>query len=503
MKLKISKTWLVIIIVIVIVVGYFVIKGLLKNPVDSLLTEVVKKGTVLQEVFETGSVRATENISLGFKTIGKVSRVNVNVGDNVKKGDVLAELDASQSAAQLQSAKAALDSAINQYNKLINGLTPEDIKTYENAVASSKNDLQGEYNSALNILNNAYNDIYNAYNASVTLRNDYFGSADQQGIRVSDGIIDISVNLNNVKKYIDSALNTANVSNIDMAIEQTKIGLDNVYNSLEIIREQCDFGPYFSKVSAADKTSIDTYKANINTAANSVTTLKNSISSYKIALQKAQDNLNLKTASARPEDIDIYKAAVSQAQANVNALASQVGDNRLISPIDGKITEVDIKIGQVISSTQVAINMLSTTPFQLKVNIYEQDIVNVKVGDEVKINLVAFPKKTFAGKVLSIDPAETIIDNVVYYEVTIEFPDQPQGIRSGMTADITIETNKKDDVITVPRNAVAQIDDTMSIQVIKNRKIENVNITTGLEGNDFFEVTSGLSEGDVIVVGKK
>jgi multidrug efflux pump subunit AcrA (membrane-fusion protein) len=164
---------------------------------------------------------------------------------------------------------------------------------------------------------------------------------------------------------------------------------------------------------------------------------------------------------------------------------------------------MNIKRGQVVSPSQSAINLLSTEPFQIKAGIYEQDIVNVKVGNDVKINLVAFPKQTFSGKVLSIDPAETIIDNVIYYEVTIEFLNQPDGIRSGMTADIVIETNKKDNVLRIIKNAVVQIDGTETVQVVKSNKIENRTITTGLEGNDYLEVVSGLTEGDELVIGKK
>lgn len=504
-RFKIGKTWLVIIIIILIIIGYFFIKGIFKSPTDGLLTEKITKGLVLQEVSETGSVRATENISLGFKSVGKVAKIDVAVGDSVKKGDVLAELDFSQVAAQLQSAKAVLNSANTQYDKLINGLTPQDVKTYEDAVTSAQQDLNNTYDGALNTLNDAYLDIYNAYNVVVSIRNSYFSASDQSGIVVSSARDDINSNMQDVKNYLDAATKSSTKSDIDSAVSRMLIVLNNVYNDLKIVREQCDQGIYYSKVSAADKTSLDTQKANINTASTTVTTLQNSISSYEVVLQKAEDNLSSKTASARPEDIDIYKADINQAQANVNALQNQLNDNYLVSSIDGIVTEVNIKKGQIISPSQSAINLLSTEPFQIKVAIYEQDIVSVKIGNDVKINLVAFPKQTFNGKVLSIDPAETIIDNVVYYQVTIEFPNQPEGIRSGMTADIVIEANKKDNVLRIPKNAVLQTDGTQTVQVVRpgaRPKIENVVITTGLEGNNYFEVISGLNEGDQIVTGK-
>lgn len=501
---KIKKSWIVIGIIILLVVCYFVLKSVFKNPTAGYVTEKVSKGDVLQEISETGSVKATENITLGFKTAGKIAKIHVAVGDNVKKGNVLAELDSTQLLAQLQNAKAALDVANNQYNKLVNGLTPEDIKTYENAVTDAKNDLKSAYDSALNSLRDAYTKIYNAYTAATSIQNDYFSASDQEGIKVQDAKKDINNNLQNVKNYLDTAEKSSAKEDIDSAISQTLLALDNVYNDFKIIREQCDEGIYYSKVSSTDKASLDTQKGYINTALTNVTTSQQTIASDKIALQKAEDNLALKTASARTEDIDIYKAQIQQAQANVDLYQSQLNDNYLKSPIDAKITAINAKRGEVVAANQSVINLLSSEPFQIKVDIYEQDIVKVKMGDTAKITLVAFPKQTFEGKVLSIDPAEKIVDNVVYYEVTIDFPNQPNDVKSGMTADIVIETNKKDSVLRVPKNAIENVDGKNIVQVIVNKdKIENRQITTGLEGNDYYEVVSGLSEGDTIIVGKK
>ena len=500
--MKISKTWIAIIIIILAVAGYYTIKVVFKSPTAGLITEKVAKGTVLQEVSETGSVRATEDISLGFKSIGKISSIEAAVGDNVKKGDILAKLDSSQTLAQLQSAGAALDSVTTQYNKLINGLTPQDLKTYEDAVTSARQDLSNIYGGALNILDDAYSSIYNAYNVVATIQNDDFSIADQQGIAVSDAKKDINNNIQDVKKYLDVAAGSLSNGDIDSVTSRMLIGIGNIFKDLKIIREQCEQGVYYSEVPSADKTSLDTQKTYVNVASTNVITLQNNISSYKTALQKAEDGLSSKTANARPEDIDIYRAQIKQAQANVDALQSQLNDNYLTSSINGIITAVNVKKGEVVSPNVPVINMLSTEPFQIKVNIYEQDIVNVKIGDDVKINLVAFPKQTFLGKVLSINPAETIVDNVVYYEVTIEFPNQPAEIKSGMTADITVEANKIENVLRVPKNAVVQIDDTDTVQIIRDDKIENRAITVGLEGNDYFEVTSGLTEGEEIVIGK-
>jgi len=484
-KIKPKRGWLFLAIIILILVGLFIIKSVFKNPLDDYIIETVGRGDVLQEVSETANVKPTENLSLSFKIVGKVSKIYVAVGDKVKKGEKLAQLESSQLLAQLQSAKAALRSITNQY---------------EGNVALAKDNLQAAYNNALNILNDAYIKIYNAYNAVKILQDAYFNTTDQEGIKVSISKDNIQQNMKTVEVKIKKAQSSQNYSDIDSAVSETLVSLDNIYNDLKIIRDQCESGIHYYSVSSSYKSSIDTHKLNINTALTNLTASQSSISSAKIALEKAEDKMIDKENT---NDSSTLSSQVAQAQANVNAIESQLNDTYLISPIDGIITKVDIKNGQVVSPSQSVINLLSLEPFEIKTYIYEQDIVNVKIGDPVKINLIAFPGQTFYGRVVEIDPGETIIDNIVYYGVTIDFPKQPAEIRPGMTADITIETNKKENVLRVPKNAVRKINGEGMVQIIKNRKTIDQKIVLGLEGNDYYEVLSGLLEGDKIIVGKK
>jgi len=502
-KFKISKIWLIIILVVLITMGYYFIKTIFKNPLENYEIEKVSIGNVVREVSETGSVKATKEISLSFEGIGKISKINVSVGDNVKKGQALAELDSGQILAQIQSAKAALSIANTQYEKLLNGLTPEDVQVYQNAVDSASHNLQSAYDDALNSLDSSYDKIYNALNVVIDLEKDYFSVADQEGIKVSEAKKDLNKNLDNIKIYIDKAKLSKSWDEIDFALSQTEIALNNVYNDLKIIRQQCDEGIYYSEVSSTDKALIDTHKSYINTASSTIATAQQSISSYKIALQTANDNLKLKTIDPRSEDINIYKSQIDQAQASLNMYQSQLNNNHVYSPIDGKITAVNAKRGEIINYSTPIINLLSSEPFQIKANIYEQDIVNVNSGNLVKINLVAFPEQTFEGTILSIDPAEKIVDNVVNYQVTIDFPNQPDGVRSGMTADIVIETQKKENVFRISKNAVETINGTQTVKVAKKRKIEIREIITGLEGDEYIEIISGLNEGEEIIIGEK
>ena len=501
--MRLPKTWIIIIIIILLVAGYFGFRQLLKNPLDDYIIESIGLGEVAQEISETANVQATDNISLSFKSAGRIQNINVSVGGEVKRGQILASTDASQVNSQLKNALAALSIARSQYDKLINGYTPEDIKTYQDARDAAFHDLESEYVDAINTLNDAYTKIYNSFTAVSLIQYNYFSIVDQQGIKVAESKAKISESLSSVKKFLDFAKASSGKKDTDNAVSQTINSLNDISSALKTARDMADDGIYYSRVSSADKSALDTQRGYINTALSDVTTAQQNIVSDKIALQKAESNLALRQAEPRQEDVDVYRAQIDQAEANVNLYQSQLNDVYLISPIDGRITDINYKIGEIASVNQPAITLLSSNPFQIKANIYEQDIVNVKIDNPVIITLVAFSKNPLTGKVVSINPAEKIVDQVVYYEITIDFPNEIEGIRSGMTADIIIQTNKKENVLRAPRGVVVNIDGKEIAQVASNGKIEDREIVTGLEGNDYYEVISGLNEGDEIIIGKK
>jgi len=243
---------------ILIVLGYLVFGGGKKT--NGIQTAVVTKQNLQETVLSTGQVVSRIDLNLGFQGSGIVRQIFVKEGDTVKQGKVLALLDQSSARASLMTAQGALAQAQANYDKVINGATPEDIQIYEDAVLSAQEDLRDTYNGSLNTLNDAYIAIYNAYRFAVLLQSNYFGTADQEGIRVQDNKNSINTKMADVRSAIDGA--TSNASK-DLVVSTVIEDLNSVLDSLRIIREQCDEGAYSNKVSTADKTSLNTHKANI------------------------------------------------------------------------------------------------------------------------------------------------------------------------------------------------------------------------------------------------
>jgi len=127
--------------------------------------------------------------------------------------------------------------------------------------------------------------------------------------------------------------------------------------------------------------------------------------------------------------------------------------------------------------------------------------VKVKIGDPVQIKLTAFPGETFSGKVISTDPASKLIEGVVYYGVTIDFQEPPSEVRPGMTADITIKTNSKENVLAVPQSAIEDKNGKTFVKILKDEKVQERQIQTGLKGsNDLVEVISGVQAGEEVIL---
>ena len=508
---------IIISIVVVAVLAVVLYQSFVKNgEAEYTLAEVVRAG-ISQEITETGQVQKGNKVNLSFKNAGRLERIFVVVGEEVKAGDILAKLDISQLQIQIQEAKAALWLAQAQLNKLMAGATAEEIKIAQTevqnkivALNTANQNLQNVYESSLNIMNDAYLKAYSAQNFAGTLQRTYFFSSDQEGLRAKESREEIENSVLQIKFYLSQVQTTFTFENADQALSRIKNELSEISASLKIIREACETPLYRNVVSGTDKTLLDTHQSNINTALTNITNSQQSVASYRLAvqaaegsLQAAQDSLALTTASPRQEDVEYYQAQVEGAQAQVSSLESQLQDSYLRSPLEGQISAVKKREGELVQPVlqDVVLILLPAVPYEVKADIYEEDVVKISLDNRVDVSLVAFPDQIFAGRVLSIDPAEKIVDGVVYYEIIIAFESVPEGIKPGMTADLTIKTISKDNILVVPEDAVLKRDGKTFVEILDKGEIKEKEVVVGLEGSsDTVEIISGLQEGEKVIL---
>jgi len=127
------------------------------------------------------------------------------------------------------------------------------------------------------------------------------------------------------------------------------------------------------------------------------------------------------------------------------------------------------------------------------------DTPKVKIGNKATLTFDAFPNKTFTGKVVSIDTIGSVSSGVTTYPAVIKLDTQVPEIFSNMTTSATIITQIKDNVFLVPTSAVQTQNEQSTVRVLKNNKINQVTVETGLSSSTQVEITSGLSEGDTVI----
>jgi len=250
-----------------------------------------------------------------------------------------------------------------------------------------------------------------------------------------------------------------------------------------------------------------TYKINVSTALNEVNlattnlnTISQNIASQKLTVAQLAAELNLKKAGALPSDISAQEAVVAQAQASVKSVEAKLENARIVAPISGTITQFDAKMGQLASPGISLVSIMGVGGYEVDAGVSETDIGKVVLGDKVSMTLDAFPNETFSGSVFYIAPAETNTNGVISYQIKISFAKMDARFKSGLTANIDIQTKQKDNALILPQYAILQNDQGAFVETVSNNKIIQNPVTLGIEdqkGN--VEIISGVSEGEQVL----
>ncbi|MGE5532175.1 MAG: efflux RND transporter periplasmic adaptor subunit, partial [Bacteroidota bacterium] len=137
---------------------------------------------------------------------------------------------------------------------------------------------------------------------------------------------------------------------------------------------------------------------------------------------------------------------------------------------------------------------------QVVVNMSEVDVNKIKTGQAVDITLDAVPGVDLKGTVSLIAPAGTQSSGVVNYPVTVTLNKVSDGVMTGMTANLSIVVDQRQNVLAVPTRAIKTVNRQKVVTVVKDGQQVQVPVQTGLSTSSLTEITSGLEQGDVVVI---
>ena len=494
--------------IILLIISLFFFKG---NKESEYNLATVEKGSIREEVSVTGKIEAIEDINLSFRATGNVSQVLIETGDNVKKGQILASLENNDLWAQLRQAQANLEAEEAKLQELKKGTREETINIKQVELSKVEQDLSNYYLDILDVLNSSYikaddaikvktSGVFSGY--KTTFYQLTFNSCDNQAtIDASNMRLSSELKLD---RWYEGLCNLNKDLSHQVLIEALQEAKDYLIFFNNFLKRTYDNLVTGCTINDSD---FDVYRTNINLGRinvialiTNINDLEQSIASQELLVEKTQKELNLLLAGSTEEQITVQEAKVKFAEANVSNHYALIEKTIIRAAIDGFIAKKEIKKGEVVLANIPVISLMAEEGLQIKTYVPEVDVSKVKIGDRVLITLDAFPREEFFGEIVHIDSAETIVDGVVYYKIKSTIDTKNTNIKSGMTADIIIITNSKEDTLIIPRRAVIEKDGKRIVRVPVNGNFQEIEVETGLVGSDGnIEIISGLKEGNKVI----
>jgi HlyD family secretion protein len=217
----------------------------------------------------------------------------------------------------------------------------------------------------------------------------------------------------------------------------------------------------------------------------------------------------------RKDDVYSYfqkeaqRAVIKSAEDSVRQIVSNINETTLYSPISGMVIKKNVEVGETtvanaVTSNTSVVTVASEGDLQIQVEIPESDIVDIKLGQKAEVTLDAFSiDEKFEAEIFEIEPASTVIQDVVYYKVKLKFANSDERFKVGMSADADIRIEEKNNVVMVSGRAVKNENGQDYVEILNaDRKTsKKVNVKTGFKGNDgMIEIISDLQGGEKVIV---
>lgn len=508
-------------------------------------------GDLSSSISASGEVIARQEVQLSWAVTGRVEQVFVDAGGQVRAGDILARLETDQlersvrsaeqalkiqeanlatlqkpadelevtaaqaavtsaktqlddllagpSQEELAQAQAALASAVARLDDLIAGPTKEELNEAESALASARtlvSAAQKRYSVAQGQLVGAQNDIDNARNAVERAKWAY------------DALV-----LNNWKVKVSwgpyspqaAALKQAE---IDLRVAIARYNLAKIdVNDSELLSAQAQLAQAQSNLAALtrEKTvDIAAARAQVAQANASLAALTRErtadVAAARAQLAQAQAKLSSLVRGATEERVAIAHAQVEQARTSLSRARRSLDRATLVAPFDGLVTQVVSREGEWASG--LAIEMADLSSIEVVLDLDEVDLGAIAVGQPALVTLEPWPDQQLAGEVTFIAPQAGDKGGIVIYEVHVSLPVTNLPARPGMTANAEVTTAALHGVLLVPNRAI--VSDRQAGRYYVNRlqgdTEQRIEVTIGLRGSTYTQITSGLEPGDRISV---
>jgi HlyD family secretion protein len=507
---------------------------------SAVQTAKVQRGAVMKTISTSATAASQSTANLSFGTSGKVTAVNVTVGQQVKQGNVLAEVEATTLQDTVTRAQVSLNSAQTKLNQLLEVPTTSDMASADQSVSQAQANLD-KANTALQDLYNPTTDTVNAAQQAVLTAQSQLIKAQQARANVdsswSDAHDAAAAAVDKAQRALDDARDARDQAcDSDVTPTPTASGgktcdsAENAYedakDALQTAKDNLDklgSGPDSSDIASADlavqsaqlalQSANDKQAALGNPSADDVSQAQHNVDSAASALTAAESKRDETYAGTKSEDLSAQQDQVRLAQISLTEARNDLEKAQILAPFDGTVAALNVAVGETAgtsstsSSTSTAAIVLNTpNALVLNLSIGESDLPNVKAGLNGSATFDAITGRIFPIAIDSVGTNATTTQGVVTYQAKAHIVSDATATAAaepvpGMNASVTIIVDQAQDVLTVPASAI-QRDGRDSVVTIQNDDGSTTRqiVTTGLTNGTNTEITDGLEEGQTVIV---
>jgi len=544
---------IVVLVIIVVIINFSKPKEVNEVKIE---TEAIEKRTIAQSISSTGVIKANDTKDVTSTLTGmKITSVNVKEGQKVSAGDVICTFDTSTLANNLNDLQKSVSVTNAQTN-----LGMEGSKRSLNDAIVARDTQISESKKQVDSAANAYNDVQNQLNqvnAQLANQSAALATLEPQYIQAEANFKNVENAYKEKERNYNSKLNDVNVKQAEINSLQAQLAQMNANGTPDtngnvanqIATKETELQTLNTQLNVV-QTDFELYKTStFNTAVQNFTPIQSQYTALSQAvsgLQAQVSSLNANASSLKSAydgTVTAYNTAVATSNSSVASmqdnvtnqqLASSIGtqsqttqikelqkqlaEGNLIAGVSGTVTKVNVKAGDVYTGTSIA-TIEGCEDFIVEAEIDEYDIADVKTGMKVLIKTDATRDEELQGKVIytavsSTGSASSAASGMTTgmassgnatYTVKIALDTPNDRLRLGMNAKLSIITEMKENVWTVPYDSVyTREDGTKYIEIAKNEtgeEKEELDVQTGTEGSYYIEIISDkLKDGMKIVL---
>lgn len=534
---KNRRVWILLLIVIVVGAGGYAYYTRVVTAEETAVsappiqTALVRQGDLTISATGAGTVIAAAEVDLSFQTSGVLSELQVQVGDNVKAGAVLARIDDTNAQATLANAELQLAQTIMQTD---GSATQTGVSYNDIAIEQARINLAQAQDNRDDLLNWAPDeDEIAKAEAALTSAQASYNAALGQSSANNNNIAVQQINRDQAQRSLDAAQ-----AAYDTAYDPGR-EWETMYHEPTCQQGQggaipCT-GPTYAEKIASEQDSAENaliraqaslaiaqanYNSTVSTTNNSsVVSAEANVLNAELALAAAQEGpteaeITAAETAVRQAELALQQAQLNQEADNLNLAQTQrtletaqaaLADTELVASMDGTVMSIAAAVGENVGTAPL-ITLANLEPPTLELFVDETDMSMVGLGFEVEVIFDALPDDVFTGRVVQVDPQLTNVSGVTAVRAVVQLDAEsfakPQTLPVGLNATVDVIGGRANQALLVPVEALRELSPgEFAVFVMENDEPVLRFVEVGIMDFSFAAITSGLEAGEVVSTG--